>query len=143
MNVTGSSLASHFRWLRHVQAVFAARVDEMQVVDDPDPGLARQHAVHRLAGQLGGAGPAGAGVAVELADHPVQRAQRGVRGQPDPEHRDPLVALAGQRAVAADLVAVEPAGEAVRGGGLAQPGQRVDHRGAAHPVRVAAARPPR
>jgi hypothetical protein len=75
-------------------------------------------------------------VAVELADHPVQRAQRGVGGQPGPEHRDPLVALAGQRPVAADLVAVEAAGEAVHGGRLAQPGQRVDHRRAAHPVRI-------
>ena len=127
----------------HVQAVFAARVDEMKVIDDPDPGLARQHAVHRLAGQLGGAGPAGAGMAVELADHPVQRAQRGVGGQPGPEHRDPLVALAGQRPVAADLVAVEAAGEAVRGGRLAQAraARRSPPRRAPGPDRTA--RPPR
>src|SRR5436190_23373429 len=87
-------------------------------IDDPDPALARQYAVHRLAGQLGGAGPAGAGVAVELADHPVQRAQRGIGGQPHPEHRDPLVALASQRPAAADLVTVEAAGETVRGARL-------------------------
>jgi hypothetical protein len=44
------------------------------------------------------------------------------------------VALAGQRAVPADLGAVEGTGEGVGGGGLAQAGQRVDDRGPADPV---------
>jgi hypothetical protein len=75
-------------------------------------------------------------VAVELADHPVQRPQRGVGGQPDPEHRDALVALAGHRTAAADLGAVEAAGEAAGGGGLAQARQRVDDSCPADPVGI-------
>jgi hypothetical protein len=135
MNVTGS-VGQPLEVVADVQAVLAAGVDEVDVVDDPDAGLARQDAVQRVAGQLSGVGPVGPGVAVELADHPVQRAEGGVRGQADPEHRDPLVPLAGQRPVLADLRAVEGAGECVGGGGLAQAGQSVDDRGPADPVRV-------
>ncbi|WP_435825971.1 hypothetical protein [Micromonospora zamorensis] len=75
---------------------------------------------------------------VELADHPVERAQRGPRGEPDPEHRQPFVAFVGALAVPAPLGAVVVAGERVRDRGLAQPGQSVDHRGSADPVRVLA-----
>jgi hypothetical protein len=80
----------------------------------------------------------GAGVAVEAADHAVEGAQRGLGGQPDPEHRDPFVSGVGDRPVPAYLAAVEPAGEDVGDRGLAQPGQRVDDRGAAQPVGVLA-----
>ncbi|MEH1130419.1 hypothetical protein [Micromonospora sp. CPCC 206061] len=50
----------------------------------------------------------------ELADHPVQGPQRGPRGKPDPEHRQPFMPIVGDITQAAPLCPVELFGERVR-----------------------------
>ena len=84
-------------------------------------------------------GVAALGQPVEPAEHRVQAPHRGVRGQPEVGDRDALprpVAGLHLRAVQLDLLAVEPAAERQRRGGLAQAGQRVQHGGGPHLVAV-------
>jgi hypothetical protein len=134
----GELVGQPFEMVRHLAAVAAVHVQEVDVIDHDETGLARRHTVRGPVGQLGGVAPLGAGVAVEAAQHRVEAAHRGVRRQPDPRHRDPFVALGGGRPVDVDLAAVEPGREHDRQGGLAQPGVGVEQCRALHLVTVLA-----
>lgn len=113
----------------HCQAIAAVQVDEVDVVDDAELGLAGKDAVQGVTGQGCRVRPVGGRVAEVLADHPVQGSQGGVRGKADAEDGDAFVSGLGDRGQAAHLLAVEVAAEQVGDGGLAQARQGVDDGG--------------
>lgn len=122
----------------HLSTIAPVEVQEVDVVDDDEAGLARQHAVGGPVGELGGVAPLGSGMGVEATEHGVEAAHRGVGGQADVGHRDPLVAVGGGGAVEVDLAAVESGGEDHGQGRLAQPGVGVEQGRALHLVAVLA-----
>jgi hypothetical protein len=92
---------------------------EVQIVDDQQPHLTRQHAVQDPVAELAGRALETAGVAEKLQQRPVEVLHAGVAGQPDPADRPPLMPLLGVVTLRGELAAVKLPGERQHRGGLA------------------------
>ncbi len=125
----------------HLPAVPSVHVQEVDVVDDDEAGLAVGDALGGPLRQPIGGAPLRARQAVEAAEHGVQAPHRRVRGEAHIDDRDALPAATTDVdvwPVALDLGAVERLAEGQRRGRLAEAGEGVEHGGRLHLVAVLA-----
>ncbi len=121
-----------------VACVTAVHVQEVDVVDDDQPGRAAQDHVSRAVSELRGRPALPARVIVEATQRGVEAAHRRARRQPDERDRDPVMTSRGRRAMQLDLLAVMLHAVGDRDRGLPQARVRRQHRRAAYPVAVLA-----
>ena len=113
-----------FEVVRHLLAVAVPEVDEVEVVDHDQLGLALVDAIHGERAEPGRGGPVRRRMPVEREDLLVQALQRDPGRQRHERHRQPLAARRGLRPEPAVGAAVEVAGVPGRDRGLAQPRAR-------------------